>query len=79
MHGSVQKYTTVHLFAVEDLEFRSWIEKGTFSVRVSVVLPVHSHEYLDGTLKNTTAVLYVILVFKTCRVLRSRVDKTASR
>jgi hypothetical protein len=78
MHGSVQKYT-VRLFAVEDFEFESCIRKGTFSVRVSVVLPVHSHEYLDGTPKSTTAVLYVVLVFKAYRVLRSRVDKTASR
>lgn len=79
VNGSVQKYTTVHLCAVEIFEFGSWIEKGTFSVRVSVVLPVHSHEYLDGTPKHTTAVLYVVLVFKACHVLRSRVDKTTSR
>jgi hypothetical protein len=61
--------------------FRAWIlDRERYIFRASVgVLPVHSHEYLHGAPKHTRAVLYLHLVFKACRVLTSRADKTASR
>jgi hypothetical protein len=51
----VQYRNTLLCFCVQwkFFEFGSWIEKGTVSVWVSVVLPVRSHEYLDGTPKHT--------------------------